>query len=231
MKTRGFLPIVPMLTLLVMLGPILAGIYGTTLPALGYLPAAGLTAVSMHSFASVLGWVGLPRAAMLSVSTGLLATSVSLLIVVLLTAGWSGTRPFRAIERLLSPLLAVPHAAAAFGLAFLIAPSGWIARLLSPAITGWDRPPDLLILQDTYGFALTAGLIVKEVPFLLLITLSAMGQADAQRSAVVAQALGYGRVTGWLKTVFPRVYAQIRLPVYVVLAYAMSVVDLSLIHI
>ena len=148
MKTRGFLPIVPMLTLLVMLGPILAGIYGTILPALGYLPAAGLTAVSLHSFASVLGWVGLPRAAMLSVSTGLLATSVSLLIVVL-TAGWSGSRPFRVIERLLSPLLAVPHAAAAFGLAFLIAPSGWIARLLSPAITGWDRPPDLLILQDT----------------------------------------------------------------------------------
>lgn len=229
MKTRRYLPIVPMLTLLVMLGPILAGLYGTFLPAFGHLPAAGLTGPSLQPFASVLGWAGLPRAAMLSVSTGLLATSVSLLIVVLLTAGWSGTRPFRAIERLLSPLLAVPHAAAAFGLAFLIAPSGWIARLLSPAITGWDRPPDLLILQDTYGFALTAGLIVKEVPFLLLITLSAMGQADAQRSAVVAQALGYGRVTGWLKTVFPRVYAQIRLPVYVVLAYAMSVVDMAVI--
>ena len=45
----------------------------------------------------------------------------------------------------------------------------------------------------------------------------------------VAQALGYGRVTGWLKTVFPPVYAQIRLPVYVVLAYSMSVVDVAMI--
>ncbi|MDP5359435.1 MAG: ABC transporter permease, partial [Paracoccaceae bacterium] len=61
------------------------------------------------------------------------------------------------------------------------------------------------------------------------ITLAALGQADAQRSVTIAQTLGYGRVTGWLKTVFPRVYAQIRPPVYVVLAYSMSVVDVAVI--
>jgi putative thiamine transport system permease protein len=171
----------------------------------------------------------LPRAVILSVSTGVIATVMSLLIVVLLTAGWSGTRPFRLLERLLSPLLSVPHAAAAFGLAFLIAPSGWLSRIASPGLTGWTRPPDALIVQDTWGLAMTAGLIVKEVPFLLLITLAALGQADERRSVAIAQALGYGRVTGWLKTVFPRVYAQIRLPVYVVLAYAMSVVDVAVI--
>jgi putative thiamine transport system permease protein len=87
----------------------------------------------------------------------------------------------------------------------------------------------LLIVQDTWGLTMTAGLIIKEVPFLLLITLAALGQADAQRSVSIAQALGYGRVTGWLKTVFPRVYAQIRPPVYVVLAYSMSVVDVAVI--
>jgi putative thiamine transport system permease protein len=76
---------------------------------------------------------------------------------------------------------------------------------------------------------MTAGLIIKEVPFLLLITLAALGQADAQRSVAISQALGYGRVTGWLKTVLPRVYAQIRPPVYVVLAYSMSVVDIAVI--
>jgi putative thiamine transport system permease protein len=166
---------------------------------------------------------------MLSLSTGVLATGISLAIVVLVTAGWSGTRPFRALERLLSPLLSVPHAAAAFGLAFLIAPSGWLSRLVSPGLTGWERPPDILIVQDSWGLTMTAGLIIKEVPFLLLITLAALGQADAQRSTTIAQALGYGRVTGWLKTVFPRVYAQIRPPVYVVLAYSMSVVDVAVI--
>ena len=67
---------------------------------------------------------------------------------------------------------------------------------------------------------MTLGMITKEVPFLLLMTLAALGQADATRSVIVSQALGYGGLTGWMKVVFPRVYAQIRLPVYVVLAYA-----------
>ena len=212
-----------------MLGPVAAGLWGTLLPAFGHLPAAGLSGPSLDPFRDLFDWAGLPRAVMLSISTGLLATVISLAIVVLVTAGWSGTRPFRTLERLLSPLLSVPHAAAAFGLAFLIAPSGWLSRLISPGITGWVRPPDLLIVQDTWGLTMTAGLVVKEVPFLLLITLAALGQADAQRSVTIAQALGYGRVTGWLKTVFPRVYAQIRPPVYVVLAYSMSVVDVAVI--
>ena len=229
MNRRRFLPILPFLTLLVMLGPVAAGLWGTLLPAFGHLPAAGLSGPSLDPFRDLFDWAGLPRAVMLSISSGLLATVISLAIVVLVTAGWSGTRPFRTLERLLSPLLSVPHAAAAFGLAFLIAPSGLLSRLISPGITGWVRPPDLLIVQDTWGLTMTAGLVVKEVPFLLLITLAALGQADAQRSVMIAQALGYGRMTGWLKTVFPRVYAQIRPPVYVVLAYSMSVVDVAVI--
>ncbi len=229
MNRRRFLPILPALTLLAMLGPVIAGLWGTVMPAFGHLPAAGLTGPSLDPFRDLFDWAGLPRAMLLSISTGLLATSISLAIVMLVTAGWSGTRPFRALERLLSPLLSVPHAAAAFGLAFLIAPSGWLSRLMSPGVTGWDRPPDLLIVQDTWGLTMTAGLIVKEVPFLLLITLAALGQADAQRSVTISQALGYGRLTGWLKTVFPRVYAQIRPPIYVVLAYSMSVVDVAVI--
>ncbi|MEO1639615.1 MAG: ABC transporter permease subunit [Pseudomonadota bacterium] len=229
MRTNRFLPLLPALTLLAMLGPVAAGLWWTILPAFGHLPAAGQTGPSLDPFRDLFDWGGLPSAVFLSLTTGLLATAISLAIVVLVTAGWSGTRPFRNLERLLSPLLSVPHAAAAFGLAFLIAPSGWLSRLASPTLTGWERPPDLLIVQDTWGLSMAAGLIVKEVPFLLLITLAALGQADAKRSVAVAQALGYGRVTGWLKTVFPRVYAQIRPPVYVVLAYSMTVVDVAVI--
>lgn len=228
-KSRRLLPFLPALTLLAMLGPVVAGLLGTLLPAFGHLPAAGATGPSLAPFLALLDWAGLPRAVLLSLSTGFISTAASLAIVAFLMAGWSGSPAFRLLERLLSPLLSVPHAAAAFGLAFLIAPSGWISRVLSPWATGWDRPPDLLIVQDTYGLTMALGLIIKEVPFLLLITLAALGQADARRSAVIAAALGYGRVTGWLKLVFPRIYAQIRLPVYVVLAYAMSVVDVAVI--
>lgn len=219
----------PALTLALMLGPVLAGLAGTLLPAIGIFPALGGTAPSLAPLRALLDWPGLGPSAGLSLRTGLAATALSLALTALIVGSWHGTRAFRWLESLLSPLLSVPHAAAAFGIAFLIAPSGWISRALSPWATGWTRPPDLLIVQDPWGLAMTLGLVAKELPFLLLMTLAALPQTQPRRSLTVAQALGYGRLTGWLKVVFPRVYAQIRLPVYAVLAYSMSVVDVALI--
>jgi putative thiamine transport system permease protein len=74
-----------------------------------------------------------------------------------------------------------------------------------------------------------AGLLLKEVPFLFLMVLSALPQADADRGMIVARTLGYGPLAGWLKVVLPRVYPQIRLPILAVLAYGISVVDVSLV--
>ncbi|MFQ6551435.1 ABC transporter permease [Aestuariibius insulae] len=219
----------PILTILLLLGPVCAGLAGTVAPAFGYLPAIGQTSFTMDPMLDLFAWTGIWRATFLSLGVGFLTTALSLLIVVLIVAGWSGTRVFAILQTVLSPLLSIPHAAAAFGLAFLIAPSGWIIRTVSPSLTGWDRPPDLLILQDPLGLSLAAGLIAKEVPFLLLMTLAALGQTGGHRSMKVAQTLGYGRISGWLKTVFPRVYRQIRLPIYVVLSYSMSVVDVAVI--
>lgn len=209
--------------------PVLAGLAGVIGPAFGYLPALGGVAWSLEPWRGVLGWPGLGAALRLSVVTGLLATAISLALTLLIVAAWQGTRSFLWITRALAPLLSLPHAAAAFGLAFLIAPSGWIARGLSPWATGWERPPDLLIVNDPWGLALVAGLVVKEVPFLLLMVLAALPQSDSLRAQLVARSLGYGRVMGWMKAVAPRVYVQIRLPVYAVLAYSMSVVDVALI--
>lgn len=223
------LPWAPLLTLAIMVGPVVAGVLGTLGPAFGYLPALGGDGFGAEPFAMLFDWPGLTRASLLSVTTGVGATLSSLLLVALICAAWSGSAAFRVIERGLSPLLSVPHAAAAFGLAFLIAPSGWIVRAASPWLTGWDRPPDILVLQDPCGLSLMAGLVVKEVPFLLLMTLAALGQIRTAQARDTALALGYAPVTAWFKTVFPRVYAQIRLPVYAVLAFSMTVIDVSLI--
>lgn len=232
MKARGrpdLLPLAPWLTLAVLLLPVCAGLAGVIAPAFGWFPALGGVTVSPDPWRNLLAWPGLPDAVWLSLFTGLGATAASLAVTVMICAAWQGTRAFAVIERALSPLLSVPHAAAAFGLAFLIAPSGWIARGLSPWATGWERPPDILITQDPLGLSLMAGLVVKEVPFLLLMTLAALGQVPARRSVLLAQTMGYGRMTGWVLTVFPRLYAQIRLPVYAVLAYSCSVIDVALI--
>lgn len=209
----------PALIILFLTGPVLAGLIGTVVPAFG--GAGGV--------AALLGWPGLATSARLSLVTGLAATLAALALTALILAGWSGTRSFAWAERLLSPLLAVPHATAALGLAFLVTPSGWIARALSPWATGWTRPPDLLIVQDPAGLALIAGLIAKEVPFLLLMALATLPQLQPNRRMAVARTLGYGRVTGWAKIIFPPLYRQIRLPVFAVLIYSVSVVDMAMI--
>ena len=219
----------PGLVIALMALPVAAGLAGALLPAFGYFPALGGDALSLDPWRDLFAWPGIGAAVRLSLVTGVGATLLSLAATLLIVAAWQGTRSFRVITSLLAPLLSLPHAAAAFGLAFLIAPSGWVARALSPWATGWDRPPDLLIVHDPNGLALIAGLMLKEVPFLLLMTLAALGQSDSARRMAVARSLGYGRVTGWAKTVLPSVYKQIRLPVFAVLAYSMSVVDVALI--
>lgn len=219
----------PPLTVALLAGPILFGLLGTILPAFGYLPAIGGDRLSLGPFRALLAEPALVRSAVLSLLTGLAASSVSLLIVALLLAGWSGTRTFVRLQALLSPLLALPHAAAAFGLAFLIAPSGFLARLVSPALTGWIRPPDLLIVNDPHGLALVLGLVVKETPFLLLVALAALPQVEAARSRHLAASLGYGRVAGFLFTTWPQVYRQIRLAVFATIVFAASAVDVALI--
>ena len=229
-RRRQGLHRLPVLTVLIMLGPVLAGLAGTIGPAVGLMKSIGGDGtLSLSAYRTLFDWPGLGSAAWVSVTTGFLATAISLLIVVLIVGGWHGTRMFRVIERGLSPLLSVPHAAAAFGIAFLIAPSGWISRALSPWLTGWQRPPDILIIQDPAGLSMVVGLVAKEVPFLLLMTLAALGQGRTRQAKTVAASMGYGRLSGWIKTVFPGIYAQIRLPVYVVLAYSMSVVDVAMI--
>lgn len=217
----------PTLTLAVLLLPIACGLAGTILPAFGYLPALGGDRLTLRWFSDLFGRPGLAQSVAISVSTGLATTVISLALVFLFVAGWGGTRIFRRLQHLLSPLLAVPHAAAAFGLAFLIAPSGFLFRLVSPWLTGFVRPPDLLIVGDPHGLAMIAGLVVKEVPFLLLVTLAALPQVRFRETERLARSLGYGRVAGFAYLLAPALYAQVRLAVYAVLAYAGSVVDVA----
>ena len=219
----------PPLTLAVLAGPVLAGLAGTLLPAFGYLPALGGEALTLDPFRQLLAQPGIWHSALLSLTAGVATAAAALAIVMLFLAGWAGTPAFSRLQHLISPLLSVPHAAAAFGLAFLIAPSGIAARLISPWLTGWERPPDVLIVNDPAGLAMMAGLVVKEIPFLLLISLAALPQADPFRRRRLAASLGYGRMAGFLFGTWPAIYRQIRLAVFAVIAFSSSVVDVAII--
>ena len=217
---------------MVLVVPIALGLWGMILPAFGVVPglrAAGgaSVALTLAPWRAVWQWPGLWEALWLAFLSGVGSTLIAFALSQAIVAALQGGRVFGLVMRLLAPMLALPHAAAALGLAFLIAPSGFLARLLSPWATGWQDPPDLLVLQDPWGLALMAGLVAKELPFLLLVTLAALGQPALRGRVLLAQSLGYGRTVGWFKTVFPAIYPQIRLPIYAVLAYAMTSVEMA----
>ncbi len=219
----------PYVVILLLTGPVLAGLLGTVLPAFSYLPALGETSVSLDAFRAVLAEPNIARSVGLSLWTGLAATVVSVVTASGILAAGYGTKGWNRLVRLLSPILSVPHAAAAYGLMVLVMPSGFLARVVSPEISGWQNPPDILIPNDPWGLALIAGLVAKEVPFLLLLMIAAIGQIDASRSLQMTSALGYGRLAGFFHVLWPQLYRQIRFGVFAVLAFSATAVDVAII--
>jgi putative thiamine transport system permease protein len=217
----------PLVVVLLLTLPILAGLAGTLIPAFGYFPALGGNRFHLDGFRMLFAEPGIWMSILLSLFTGLAATALSLAIVAAAIAAGGGTKAFAWLTRLISPLLAVPHAAAAFGFLFLFSPSGFLARLASPELTGWTRPPDILIPNDPWGLSLIAGLFLKEVPFLLLMALAARGQVKMAESRQLVASFGYGRLAGFLFGIWPQLYRRMRLPVFAVLSFSVSVVDVA----
>ncbi|MCA0271883.1 MAG: ABC transporter permease subunit [Proteobacteria bacterium] len=208
--------------------PIAAGLWQTGRAAFGILPAIGASAPSLDAWQGLLAVPGLATAVRHSLVTGLGATILSLAIALGFSAIIHARMSARKSARALAPFLAVPHAAMAIGLAFLLSPSGWVARLLAP-FAGWEAPPDIASVNDALGLSLTLGLVVKELPFLLLVILTALTQIPVARQMAAGRALGYGHGIVWAKVILPQVWPLIRLPVLVVLAYSLSVVDMAMI--
>lgn len=180
------------------------------------------------AFLTLLSTPGIETSAITSLVSGLLTPAISLAIVFLFLAATQGNRIGNAIAKLSAPVLAIPHAAAAFALALLLAPSGVASRVIA-SLLGWDLPPDYLFINDPNGLALILGLVLKEAPFLLLISLAALPSLGAPRRVALARTLGYKPTTAWLLTVAPVLYPLVRLPLFAVIVFASSAVDVALI--
>lgn len=221
--------LVPGVVLVVLLVPIAAGFAGALLPAFGFHPALDAGGVTLDHWHRLLSTPGFWMSAGLSIWIGLASTALSFGLVVLLLARFHEGTIFWIVRRTLSPLLSLPHVAMAVGLAFVIAPSGLIFRFAALFWSGSVLPPDILTVHDRFGLALIGGLVLKEAPFIFLMCLAGLTQIDDRRTRSLAASMGYSPSIGWLKTVLPQLYPQIRLPVLAVLAYAVSVVDMALI--
>lgn len=202
----------------VLLVPLLAaGFLATLLPAFGHLPAIGAEGYSLAPWRALIAFPGFGSSLALTLRTGLLASAFAVMTAFAI-ARHPRARPF-------APLLALPHAPAAIGLAFLIAPSGWIARLLGQ----WVAPPDIITVGDRFGWAVILGLWLKETPYLLLCMQAALSRIDPVPKLRAAASLGMTPAQAWPRVILPLLWPQIRLPLAAVLAYALTAVDMPLI--
>ena len=209
------------------------------LAALVAVPLAWIALAAARAGLDATAWIALaadpqaPRALALSLWTGLASTALSVAIAAaLLARGFPGPGWSRLL-RALPPMLATPHAAFAIGLAFLVAPSGWLLRALSPWATGLDAPPPWPTTQDPWGLGLIAVLVAKEVPFLLWAAATQLQREDVSRRRTreldLARSLGYGARRAWWRVLWPQLWPRLGGPLLAVMAYGLTVVDMALV--
>lgn len=202
------------------------------LPIAAALPVAVWQGLSGGAWSALAADTQLPRALQLSVGTALASTLASLVLTLWLVTHLHGSRTWAALTRSLGPLLAVPHAAFAIGLALLVMPAGVIARLLAQPL-GWSAPPDWPTVNDANGVGLTLVLIFKETPFLLWnsVALLARPELALQLRGWLAsgRTLGYSDAALWWRVLWPLLLPRLAWPLLAVLAYGLTVVDLALI--
>ena len=203
------------------------------------LPLLAVAAQSLRALFDAAAWVSLANDAQwlpalgLTLWTGLASTALAWLIAARLLAQGFVRQRLGALLSGLPVMLATPHAAFAIGLVFLIAPSGWILRALSPWLTGFDWPPPWPTTQDPWGLGLVVALTLKEIPFLLWTAATQLQRDDLRQrwraEHTLAQTLGYAPERAWWRVIWPQLAPRLFWPLLAILAYGLTVVDMALV--
>lgn len=221
------------------LSPLAQGVAIALLMLSVWLPTAWTALLALGQASQPAGWQALlvapqlPSAFALSVWTGLTSTALAWLVSAwLLSQGFIQRRLSRWLQGL-PVMLATPHAALAIGLVFLLAPSGWLLRVMSPGLTGFDLPPPWRTTQDPWGLGLILALAAKEIPFLLWVAASQLQREDLRRrwraEYAVALTLGHSPRVAFKQVVWPQLAPRLAWPLLAVLAYSLTVVDMALV--
>jgi putative thiamine transport system permease protein len=246
-------------SLLLLCIPVLAGLVGVIFPALGYFPAIGANAFSTQVFATLFGLSDIWQMMWLSLFTGVGSTLLAVTAAFCILATFYQSSLLGKIQGVLSPFLVFPHAAAAISLLFVVSPSGIFAAITtrlnayfchaftSPFVNETVTINEMVsisemalpaanggaLLYDGLGLSILIALSLKELPFILLMTLSVMSQPLVKKKLTgyvkVGTALGYSPIASFFKLVLPTIFSQIKLPLLAVLVFATSNVEIPLI--
>ncbi|CAM3143312.1 ABC transporter permease [Vibrio rarus] len=221
------------LVVLLCIVPTVPGILGVVSSSLSYVPPLGMMTPSLHGFEQVFNWHGVWRSIALTFFSAMASSYLACLISFAIVQACWNTSWWKKIEWSLSPLLSVPHVAFAIGFAFLFDPTGLGVRLFH-AVFGYDLNQAsahqlAFLIHDPNALGLIVMLAIKEVPFLLLMSIPILRQLNIDKTQKISASMGYSRAHGWWKCIFTPWLIKLRFPMLAVLAYSLSVVDVALI--
>lgn len=215
---------------LLLLGPALAvigvffvgGVSQAVAQSLGYQPLLGTTRWSLDAYRAAATDPAVQSSVVLTLRIGLLATGIFTVLGVLaaLTVRRLG-RGRRWMQQLFQSALAVPHLVGALCIGLLLAPTGFLSRLLHAGGVV-DSPSDLpALIQDRFGWGIIAEYVWKETPFMAVIALTAMS-TGLTRLEDASRTLGAGRLQRLRHVTLPILAPRVASASVLVLAFTMG---------
>jgi putative thiamine transport system permease protein len=215
-----------LMILLICFLPMLPGLSGLLLAAFGINPLLNQFHWSISGFTQLFHFPGINQSILMTINVSIISTFLSVYISFAILKRWYQSKHWKKIENAMAPILALPHVAFAIGFAFLFTPSGFISRL-SFQLFDITMFNDVQIIKHQLG--LIIGLTLKEIPFILFMSIALLRQLNLKQSIQCAQSLGYSQHQTWLKVIFPQWLPKMRFAIIAIMAYSLSVVDVSLI--
>lgn len=186
----------------VVIGALFVGGLGVAVvQSLGYVPAIGMTDLSLDAYRGILTDDGLRDSLLLTFYVAGVSTGVSTVLAVL--AALALRRSNGRVSAVVFQLpVTIPHLVAAVGIALVVGQTGLGARLAA-ALGLIGEPGEFpALLYDRYSLGVILTYVWKEVPFIALVVLASLRGVAAELEDV-ARTLGAG---GWQRfwyVVFP----------------------------
>lgn len=180
-----------LLPALAVIGTLFAGgLALAVVQSLGYFAPAGENTFTLRHYLALGNDREIYASLWLTLKLALMATAISAVMGLALALGLRGAaRRSRAINLLLQIPLSVPHLAMAGALITVIAPSGLLARAVY-ALNLIGQPADFpALINDRYGAGIVLAYVLKEVPFIALMTLALLARLGDEYEQV-ARVLG-----------------------------------------